>query len=351
MSEEVTVFYLARAAEGVGAFVGFADSYGRFPAGKAHRLVVIYKGFDTEPETPLKTIRHDQVFVSDDLTDIGSYIEAARQCASEYVCPLNTFSAILAPGWLGYLYNTVSKPSVGIAGATASWESIHDTFTYLGKAVWLAETMNTPVHYAMMHQFAPYLRLHAPKWTARYTAASLRTKLLSLARAAYSASQEAGFPEYWSAVTAPGGPLEQYREIPQFPNPHIRSNGFIIRRTDLLREFPSIDPGKHAAHLFESGPRGLTTRLLAAGKSAVVVGRDGRAYLPHEWPSSNTFRLDNQPNLLIGDNQTRSFPQLPRAERQTQAYLTWAIRPASWQFLTLGMNFESKKLRKPTERR
>ena len=350
-ADEVTVFYLARAAEGVEAFTSFVDSYKKFPAGRPHRLVAIYKGFEAEPETPLKAVCRDHIFVSDDLTDIGSYIEAVRQCASQYICPLNTFSVILAPDWLAHLYSAVSNSSVGIAGATASWESIYDTFAYLGKAIWLAETINTPVHYAMMRQFAPYMRLHAPKWTARYAATSLLTKLLSLVQAPYDAAQEAGFPDYWNAVTGPGGPLEQYREIPKFPNPHIRSNGFIIRRADLLHEFPSIEAGKHAAHLFESGPQGLTARLLAAGKSAVVVARNGQAYLPHEWTGSGTFRLGSQPNLLIGDNQTRAYPRLPRTERQTQAYLTWGIRPRSSRFLTLGMNFESKSLRGGIERR
>jgi hypothetical protein len=346
MSEEVSVFYLARAAEGVEAFASFANSYNRFAPGKPHRLVVIYKGFDTEPETPLKAMRQDHVFVSDDLTDIGSYIEAAKHCASEYLCFLNTFSVILAPDWLRNLYDAVSKPSVAIAGATASWESILGTFEYIGKAVWLTENMNGPVHRAMMHQLAPYLRMHAPKWTERYVAAPLRTKLLSLVRAPYSASVEAGFPAYWNAVTAPDGPIAPYREFPAFPNPHIRSNGFIIRRADFLREFPSLEPGKHASHLFESGPRSLTARLLATGKSAVVVARGGRSYLPDEWADSSTFRLKNQPNLLIADNQTVNYTRLPRAERQTLVYLTWAIRPASLQFLTLGMDLESKRPRR-----
>ncbi len=349
-SDEVTVFYLARAAEGAEPFTAFAESYRTFAAGRPHRLVVIYKGFNAEPESPLKAISQDHVFVSDDLTDIGSYIEAARQCSAEYICPLNTFSVILARNWLAHLHDAISTDPVGIAGATASWESIHDTFAYLGKAIWLTETINTPVHYAMMRQFAPYLRLHAPNWTARYAASPLRTKLLSVARAAYDASQEAGFPEYWNAVTGPGGPLAQYRDIPNFPNPHIRSNGFIIRRADLLREFPSIEQAKHAAHLFESGPRSLTARLSAAGKSAVVVARDGTAYLPPDWPRSGTFRLGGQPNLLIGDNQTRAFPRLPRVERQTQAYLTWAIRPRWPGFLTLGMDFEAKTLRRRVDR-
>lgn len=342
MREEVCVFYLARAAEGIQPFVDFATSFRRFASGKPHRLVVIYKGFDAEPETPLKAIRDDHLFVSDDLTDIGSYIEAAEQFTSEYVCFFNTFSVILAPNWLHSLRMAIASDLVGIAGATASWESIHDTFAYLGKAIWLTETKKTPVHAGMMRQFGPYLRLHSPGWTSRYLATPTTTKWRSFFRAPYTASDEIGFPEYWKSVTAPGGPLDAYRDIPRFPNPHIRSNGFIIRRADLLVEFPAIERGKHAAHLFESGPLSMTARIMAAGKSAVVVGRNGQIYLPHEWPQSGTFRLGRQSNLLFGDNQTRNYATMPRGERLTQVYLTWAIRPATSRFLTLGMNFESK---------
>ena len=109
MPEDVCVFYLARAAEGIQPFVDFATSFRRFASGKPHRLVVIYKGFDAEPETPLKAIRDDHLFVSDDLTDIGSYIEAAEQFTSEYVCFFNTFSVILAPNWLYSLHMAIAR--------------------------------------------------------------------------------------------------------------------------------------------------------------------------------------------------------------------------------------------------
>jgi hypothetical protein len=344
MSDKLCVFYLARAAEGLEAFENFVNSYRSCRSGRPHRLVVIYKGFDVEPESPLTTIRDDIFFVSDDLTDIGSYIEAATQCSAEYVCFLNTFSVILAPNWLNYLYNAISNDLVGIAGATASWESIYDTLAYLGKAIWLTDTKNTRRHAGMMRQFGPFLRLYSPRWSSAYRSSSPITKFVSRFLAPYSSQQEAGFPEYWASVTAPGGFFNLYSDIPRFPNPHIRSNGFIVRRADLLREFPAIEQGKHAAHLFESGSLSLTSRLLAVGKSAVVVGRNGQAYPPNEWPNSGTYRLGRQTNLLIGDNQTRSYENMPPGERETHTYFTWAIRPAMSFFLTLGMNFESKKL-------
>ena len=41
----------------------------------------------------------------------------------------------------------------------------------------------------------------------------------------------------------------------------------------------------------------------------LLVGREGRPYEKEEWSRSKTFRLDNQQNLLVADNQTRQYDQ------------------------------------------
>jgi hypothetical protein len=217
---------------------------------------------------------------------------------------------------------------------------LYDTLAYTGKAVWLTEIRHSIIHVGMMQQFEPYLRLHSPQWVSRYAAASSAKKILSFFRAPYKSAENTAYADYWASVSAAGGPLGHVRDIPRFPNPHIRSNGFIIRRTDLVREFPSIKPGKNAAYEFESGAHGITARLLAAGKTAVLVDRNGRTYLPRDWPKSRTFRLGQQVGLMIGDNQTRRFAVMPRAEQQTHVYFTWGRRPPfPRRFLTLGIPF------------
>jgi hypothetical protein len=112
--------------------------------------------------------------------------------------------------------------------------------------------------------------------------------------------------------------------IPVFPNIHIRSNAFMINRDSfcgiakdhVIREKPD-------AYLFESGPRSMTRQVIAMGQEILLVGRNGRGYSPPWWPTSDTFRLGTQSNLLVGDNQTRNFAALPWMEKRRIEMSTW----------------------------
>lgn len=112
--------------------------------------------------------------------------------------------------------------------------------------------------------------------------------------------------------------------FPQFPNIHIRSSGFMMSREMfciLTRDIPLNS--KIDAYHFESGPRSLTRKVLALGKHALLVGRNGRGYSPHLWPHSETFRQGSQDNLLIGDNQTRNYLSLTWNEKREAVVRTW----------------------------
>ncbi len=112
--------------------------------------------------------------------------------------------------------------------------------------------------------------------------------------------------------------------FPEFPNIHIRTNAFMINRAF----FCSITAGvrivdKMDAHFLESGSKSFTKQVLNEGKEILVVGRSGRGYSPQFWPMSGTFRQGNQENLLVSDNQTRSFAHLPWAEKKRVLFYTW----------------------------
>ena len=55
----------------------------------------------------------------------------------------------------------------------------------------------------------------------------------------------------------------------------------------------------------------------------LLVGRDGRSYRKEEWSRSKTFRLDNQQNLLVADNQTRQYDQADLETRKHLTRLAW----------------------------
>ena len=108
-----------------------------------------------------------------------------------------------------------------------------------------------------------------------------------------------------------GVPLQQLRSVgrvARFPNPHLRSNAFLLRRS-LFVEFAAqarFPRTKRDTHRLESGRKGLTRFMQSRGLAPVVVGRDHQAYASAQWIEARTFRTPGQPNLLISDNQTRS---------------------------------------------
>ena len=243
--DRLALIYLARGADNdyLSRLQRFLHSYRLFDSDEPHRLVIIFKGFDTsdhlaEGREVFRSLEYEAIFTSDDSFDLGAYIAAARQIPDERVCFLNTNSEILCDGWLKRLSVNFSAPEVGLVGATGSFESLPS--------------------------------------------------------------------------------------LPRFPNPHIRSNAFMIRRELFLDLLPAVQlTSKWAAYSVEGGPMSITQQVLERGLQALIVGRDGRGYPPVWWPHSQTFRQGSQANLLVHDNVTRVYENLPFHKKMEISKRTW----------------------------
>lgn len=110
--------------------------------------------------------------------------------------------------------------------------------------------------------------------------------------------------------------------FPPFPNPHIRTQGIMIRRRHLLEMWPLFFPTKRHCYLFESGYNSLWRIMRARGLKTLIVGRDGAAR-EVDWAQSQTFRNGNQENLLIADNQTCRYQHGTQQERKALADAAW----------------------------
>lgn len=350
----VAVIYLARSAEGaVSDFEPFIASYRAHDAGIPHDLIIIRKGLigkygsQAALALMLEGIPHRSVDVTDDGFDIQAYLKVARDLRHDRVCFLNTFSEIKADGWLMKLNAPLDRFGVGASGATASYESLFSSWVLLTKAIWL--TSNNHIRYSPMiaKQYHEFLIGQAPGWMA---AGNLQTSwkhrlkwLLQLlnfnGRQQRETEEPAGrwgasppadrqaldqaFVEHWAKVTDNGAGLFSIRDFKPFPNPHLRSNAFMIRRTLLLDFEFVLDDTKTAASRFESGPDGLPARLGAQGLSLVVVGADGTAYDVADWPKSRTFRMGDQSNILVADNQVRGFSAMSEWHKKLHVRMSW----------------------------
>jgi hypothetical protein len=247
----------------------FLRSYHANQCGAEHELTIVLNGDGTEGDVAgargegllaeLNETEHRLIRLEQPMLDLGAYGEAARLLEHQSLCFLNSYSVILAGGWLGRLAHGLDQTDVGLVGASASWES---------QAEWIRGRLR-----------------HWPR------------QLLGSARAR--------------------------RDYPRFPNPHIRTNAFMLERLLLLEMGLSRAVDKRAAYLLESGRRSITRRVQERGLRAVVVGRDGRDYDVKEWPASRTFRSGDQGNLLVADNQSRDYEMASASRRRRLSRDSW----------------------------
>lgn len=297
--------HLVRAGNDPAALQRFVASYREHPAGVDHELVVVYKGFPDEAgkaaaRAALEGVAHLTLDVDDTGFDIAAYQQAVMRLPHDCFCFCNSFSEILAPGWLEMLHRHAAREDVGIAGCTGSYQS----------------------------NFSPLL------W--HYADAVRRLRAERAAAARGSPWPWVGWPQALASmppyrrwryfVGLPIRALPYWPEWPAFPNYHVRTNSFMIRRDIATRVRWPATPTKVDAYKFESGRRSLTRQVTTTGLRAVVVGRDGRAYDLDAWRESETFWTGDQANLLVADNQTRDYACGDAARRAELKGHAWGRR-------------------------
>ena len=113
------------------------------------------------------------------------------------------------------------------------------------------------------------------------------------------------------------------RDFDPFPNPHLRTNGFMLERELMLDlDWPAVN-SKAAAWALESGKRSISRQVWERGLDVVVVGRDGVAYGRDHWRESATFRSGDQRNLLIADNRTRQYDEADAVMKRRLEEMAW----------------------------
>lgn len=294
---DIGVIYLCRFAEGEEPVRRFLRTYHEHDAGVDHDFHVVFKGFPDRAKleafrsifdgVPINAIELD-----DTGFDLGSYVKAAKAVSNRRVIFLNTFSQIQGANWLRSFDQAMNAPGVGLAGATGSWQS---------NAASYERTLK---------------RLVAKIWSWRPFAkpAAAENKLLPLtmqrrSRLRYIFSL---FHYIYFVI-----------EYGRHPNPHIRTNAFMVDRAQFLSlYFPSFE-NKKDAYRFESGRRSLTRQYIARGLQPVVVDRNGKAYAIDQWKVSGTFWIDDQVNLLIADNRTCDYAEGAPELRTYLEHIAW----------------------------
>lgn len=293
--KELCVVHLVRAHNGIEPFRRFLESYRANPGGIEHDLLIVFKGFGQPQDTAeyrelLAPFHYATLDVSDEGFDITAYFAAFKRYSEQYryFCFLNSYSVILDCDWVRKLHENISKPGVGLVGATGSRNS-HNSNAY-----------------AWFFRIAAIFRAEI-------------NRLLSLmmnradSKMGYSPHKAHITRPYWkTAIFLVKEAWVNFHYIiyfDPFPNYHIRSNAFMISG-ELMKTLkcPAIKT-KMDAYRFEGGRNGLTRQILGMGKRVIVVGKDGTGYEKEEWHKSRTFWQSEQENLLVADNQTRYYDE------------------------------------------
>lgn len=283
LNPNISVIYNAWHPFGIFPFQSFITSYQKNTANAAHQLVIIFKDFpenDIASDEPFLNLLKEMNIDYSSLhfkggLDIDAYFFAANQLNTEYCCFFNTKSIILAPNWLNYMYQAIQDNSVGVVSATGSWQSYMNT-------VYIQNSL-------------------------RYNSKE---------------SFKTNFRKYKLYLKA----FFYYRFLfPSFPNPHVRTNAFLIKKETFLKLHYKPITKKIEAYQFESGWNGFTRQLQKMGLIALIVDNKGNAYPIDKWNKSNIFWQSNQEALLVSDNQTNAYNVASETERKTYRKLAWGI--------------------------
>jgi hypothetical protein len=297
--EGTCVVHLVWAPLGPRPLARFLDSYRRHDAGADHRLVILFNGFPAEQDVSpwrlqLADLEHEELRVGGAVLDLAAYREAAERTRAARYCFLNSYSLVLAEDWLGALERALRAPGVGLVGATGSWASVRSHLRF------------------MLGLGGPYARVFPDRREAIATLAAAG------ARDAPPAQGGRRDPLGYARAL-----LGQTRGFAPFPAAHIRTTGFMVEAGLLGQVAMPKLARKIDVYRLESGRESLTAQVARMGLATLVVGRDGRAYRPDQWPASRTLWQGNQENLLIADKRTEDYELGDADARATLSRYAW----------------------------
>ena len=109
-----------------------------------------------------------------------------------------------------------------------------------------------------------------------------------------------------------------------FPNPHIRTTGFLIKAIDYLSFMNNkIIKCKEDAWCIESGKNSLTNYLKKQRFKIYVVNSSGDKFTEDKWKLSETYNYSDQKKSVISDKHLRKYLKLNNHKRKIFSINTW----------------------------
>lgn len=118
--------------------------------------------------------------------------------------------------------------------------------------------------------------------------------------------------------------LRNYFFFNKFPNPHIRTTGFMINSNDLVLFLKDkICKDKFDAWKIESGKNNLTQFFLKKEFKILLVNSDGNIFEKDKWAESNTYFYKEKSKLIISDKHTRKYDLMSNHDKKKLLKNVW----------------------------
>lgn len=125
---KIGVIYLLRKGNDLSLLCNFLNSYIKYNAGIEHDLIIIFKGYKkidskNDIESLLSKIKYQSIYIDDIGFDLDAYFNTAKKMPYDYFLFFNSYSIIQSEKWLLKFYTLCLLDNVGIVGASGSFES------------------------------------------------------------------------------------------------------------------------------------------------------------------------------------------------------------------------------------
>lgn len=267
---KVLVCYIAYEPLGIGHLKNFIKGYKKFYSGYNHELLICFKKFKNEDiikkwskEIKVKFTKYVDKETKNDF-DIGSYYRIAKKYNNRHILFLNSYTRPNVKNWLKIFMRHYEKKSV--IGAFGSYSSLSSLF--------------------LNFHWSNYSKFQQFRWGIKYL---FKFKL--------------------------------------FPNPHIRTSGFLIYGKDFLNIKLNINKMiyKIENNYFESGRNGFSSQLIKKGFKLKIVNSNNISFEIKDWVKSNTYVLGNQNNLIFVDHRSDFYSKASESDKKKIRYSNWGI--------------------------
>jgi hypothetical protein len=268
MKKKILVCYLCTPYVSKNVFIDFINNYLKYDPGEKHELLICFKNLDKNSIKSyvrlLKKIQYS-IFLdqkNDNDFDFMSFYRVAKKYKDYLILFLNSQSYPIVNNWLKLIAKHY-KPNRFI-GTTGSYESISSMSFF----------RNNHENYLNF-----FLRI-----------------------------------------------IKFFVHFPLFPNPHIRTTGFMLASKDYLKfKFENKYNSKFDAWKTESGRSSLTNFFKKKNFEIIVANSDGNIFFENDWRKSNTYATNNQEKLIISDKRTRKYLDFKISDKKIKEKIVWGL--------------------------